>query len=252
MRTVNSFAFNYFLDRLSRTENDPEETKIRLLRGLAEDYFGICNAELVIGAWEKFSEAMDYYPFSVPFLHFGIINYALCYPLKKGPLPELPATADWLEKISTGRGHVAEKKRGEILDYQLGPYTLDEFIKGFTELCSIWKEGIIFLEKALWDNNTRVATEEIDNARMCYHIFQSVLNIHKVYKLRKNWHKSLLAEYKLIAADEFDNLAAALPLLEKDRRFGFHSEAFVWMFDAERVREKICTLSRYQKKTRAE
>ncbi len=243
MRTVNSFAFNYFLDRLTGKENDPEKTKIRLILSLAKDYFGVCNAELVTRAWKKFSEAMDHYPFSVAFLHFGIINYALCYPLKKGSLPEIPTTADSLARITTGRAHVMEKKRGEILDYQLGPYTLNEFIKKFMDLYYIWREGIFFLEKALYNNNTRVATEEIDNVRMCYHVFRSVLNIHKVYKLRKDWNESLLTKYKLIVADELDNLTTALPLLEKDKRFGFHSEAFAYMFDDKHAREKIKALS---------
>ena len=53
-----------------------------------------------------------------------------------------------------------------------------------------------------------------------------------------------LAEYNEISKYELRNMKRVLPFIEKDKRFGYHSEAHGYMFDAESITKKIASLDR--------
>ena len=50
--------------------------------------------------------------------------------------------------------------------------------------------------------------------------------------------------YQKIIRDELENVRAALPFVEADKRFGFHSEAHAYLFDAARMKKKIRALEK--------
>jgi hypothetical protein len=88
------------------------------------------------------------------------------------------------------------------------------------------------------------AREELDNAWVCYHIFRSTWNTFRAFKLRKSWKQAHLPAYRRIARDELANLEAVLPRVERDPRFGFHSECQAYLFDAKGIRRKIRMLKK--------
>jgi hypothetical protein len=226
MISANTAAFNFFLDA---RRLPPRE---QALRQFAKGYFPDCDAELVRQAWEAFGGAMDSYPFSIPFIYTGPVNYALAYPLRPGALTGVSAGRSWVDD-----------KRGDDLSACLNaPYTLAEVIRGFGALAREWKNGAQLFECALAKAQGENAIAEKANAWVCYHIFRSTWNVFRVYKLRLKWTDDLLPEYSRIVRDEIENLEAALPYVEADQRFGFHAEPHAYLFDAAGIRKKLRAL----------
>jgi hypothetical protein len=231
MITANTTSFNYFLNKNVLKDKKTE------LKNFAEEYFPGCDSKETAEAWLKFSEAMDNYPFSIPFLYTSPINYTLAYPLEPGPPDDIPCGRSWL----------MDKIRGSNLDNSLVQFTLEEIINGFEKVHEIWKEGVELFEEALANSKNKYAKDELSVVRACCHIFRSARNVYKVYKLRKNWADDKFYSYLEIIEDEIENLRKVLPLLKKDRRLGFHVEAFGYMFDASSVKEKISLLEKQLK-----
>ncbi len=227
MISANTAAFNYFLNKEKLSEKKFE------LSAFASEYFPECNPKLAAEAWLKFSDAMDYYPFSMPFIYRGVINYSLAFPIKAGEPDNIPCGRSWL----------LEETRGDSLDNSLGRYTLDEIIKCLELLAKEWKKGAILFEKALGESDCLHSDEELNTAWTCYHAFRSAWNTYRAYKLRKEWSKEKMPDYILITKDERENLKQVINYVIKDGRQGFHGEAFGYMFNERLIRRKISLLN---------
>jgi hypothetical protein len=232
MISANTAAFNYFLSQKKLGAKKSE------LSAFAESYFADCDKKLTAEAWLKFSEAMDNYPFCIPFLYVSPVNYSMAYQIKPARINKKPCGRSWL----------MDKRNGDFLDDCYGEYTLDEIIKGLGILQKEWKKGISILKKALNNSVGKNKEEELSNASCCYHAFRSAWNTFKAYKLRKKWSEAKIPQYIRIIRNEQENLEAALPLVKKDKRLGFHGEAFDYMFNAELIEKKIATLKRQIRK----
>lgn len=227
MLTANSAAFNRFMD----IKNLPGKKKA--LTDFATDYFPGCDAALVVEAWERFSEAMKSYPFSIPFMYNSPLNYSLAYPLEPGPLTGRPMGRSWLID-----------PRGDELKLSIDPYSLPEIIRGLGEVARIWRQGAKRLEKGLKSSDSETAREELDNAWACHHAFRSGWNTYRAYRLRRNWTEAKRDAFRRIAANELENLEQLLPRVKRDARLGYHSEAHAYMFDAPSIQRKIRQLRR--------
>ncbi len=181
--------------------------------------------------WEKFAEAMNSYPFSIPFLYVGPSNYACILPMEPAPLTGKPVGRSWLLD-----------ERGDDLEPALSGYTAEEVIEGFTRLTALWRDGVEQLAAGLKTSSSAHAEAELDNARVCEYLFTSALHFCRVYTLRREWKDGLLPQYREIIAAELENLKKLLPLVEKDARFGYHIEAHGYQFDAPRIKTQIAAL----------
>lgn len=226
MLTANTAAFNYFL-----TGSEHKSKKLAL-EAFANQYIPGCDAKKTVEAWLKFSKAMDNYPFSIPFLYASPINYTLAFPLKQEQSDDTPC----------GRSWQMDKIRGSKLEASLGPYTLDEVIKCLGKLAAEWKKALGLFDAAVKTSRSKHAKDELNTAKVCYHVFRSVWNTYRAWKLTRDWKACKLGEFTKIAKDEAENLAEVLPVLKKDRRQGFHGEAFDWMFTPELVAKKLKSL----------
>jgi len=231
MPSANTVAFNRFLSAARLP------SKKRALTGFARDYFPGCEARLVVEAWETFASAMRNYPFSVSFLYMGPINYTLSYPVRPGQAGKKPAGRSWVDE-----------KRGEWLEPSFWNFTLAEIIRGLGRLAREWKKGAGLLDLALENCDATVAREERDNAWACYHIFRSAWNTYRIFRLRKAWRDDHLPAYLRIIRNELPNLEAVLPIVERDKRLGWHPECQAYLFDAKRIRSKISSLKRQLKR----
>jgi hypothetical protein len=225
MTSANTVAFNTFFNA---PDLQPRDAALELF---ASKYFPGCDAAGARQAWEIFARAMDNYPFSLPFIYYGPVNYSLAYPLKAEPLNDIASGRSWMNDV-----------RGDRLDDCLKPYTLDEVTQGMHEVARIWKGGAELLENALREVDHTHAREEIATGWVCYHIWRSTWNTFRVYALRQDWNDSKREAYLKIAQDEVENLKQVLPYVEADRRFGYHSEAHAYLYDANAIREKIGSL----------
>ncbi|OGV38623.1 MAG: hypothetical protein A2020_03615 [Lentisphaerae bacterium GWF2_45_14] len=229
MLTANTAAFNYFLT------GKKHKTKKAALEAFASEYLPKCDEKKAAAAWMSFSKAMDNYPFSIPFLYASPINYTLAFPIKPGHSDDVPCGRSWL----------MDKVRGNSLEASLGPYTLDEVIKGLGKTCSEWEKGLEKVREALASSPSRHAEDELDTAETCGHVFRSAWNTYRSWKLTRKWNKAKMKDFIKIAKNEIENLEKALPILRRDKRQGFHGEAFGYMFNSELVSKKIKALKDY-------
>ncbi len=227
MLTANPAAFNRFMD----AEKLP--AKKSALKEFAADYFPGCDPENVAAAWEQFSEAMDAYPFSIPFMYSSPLNYSPSYPLQPKPLTGKSMGRSWMMD-----------QRGDEVELSLDPYGLAGTIRGLGEVACKWEKGAVLLEKGLRSSDAETAQQELDNAWACYHVFRSGWNTYRTYRLRKNWSKAKLDAFRKIAANELDNLEQLLPRVKRDARLGYHSEAHAYMFNVPSIQRKTSQLRR--------
>jgi hypothetical protein len=98
--------------------------------------------------------------------------------------------------------------------------------------------------------NSTHAVNETAAVQICYHMFRSITNFCKVYRLRKRWNDDLLPEYQVIITDEIVNLEEVIPILERDSHFGYHIEAHGYQYDITGIRRKAADLNSYARGTR--
>ncbi len=225
MLSANTAAFNYFLS--SESPDDRESA----LQSFAKNYLPDCNPTLAVAAWETFAAAMYNYPFSLPYLYAGPTNYSLAYIPRPAPLNAIPSGRAWLDD-----------ERGDDLSGACGYFSLDEIIAGLERLVPIWRKGVEQFAEAVKNSNAATAVAELANAQVCGAVFHSTLNTFKFYKLRLDWNHDKMADYQAIAADEIKLLRAIKPIVASDKRFGYHSEAHCYMFNADLIQKKIDAL----------
>lgn len=236
---TNTAAFNYFLS--PACPNNEAEA----LENFAVSYFPGCDAGLLAESWRRFTAAMDYYPFSVPFLYNGIVNYTLAY------------TQMWvfgkLSGESAGPSHLIVPRGDELsfaFDYaawgmeESTVFSLDEIIVRLGKLASAWAEALETLKSSLVKCSRLNARNEVGNAAICGAAWRSAFNTYKAYRLRRCWNDSLRSELTAIAADELEVLRAVLPHVENDPRQGYHAEAHGHMFDAASIKNKMLILQK--------
>ena len=227
MITANTAGFNAFLSGTLPQRRDAA------LPAFAARYFPGCEPAGVAAAWLKFGEAMDHYPFSLPYLYSGPTNFAFILPLQPGPLTGKPV----------GRCYLLDE-RGDDMGSAVVDFSIEELIAGFEKLAGLWGDGVTTFGAALQSCPTAQAREELDTATVCWHAFRSTANFCKVYQLRRQWNAGLLKEYQAIVRDELKNLQAVLPILRRDQRFGYHIEAHGYQYDAASVAAKIESLTK--------
>ncbi len=220
MISANTAGFNAFLSGQLPKERDAA------LQAFAASYFPGGDPAKIAAGWLKFGEAMDHYPFSIPMLYSGPVNFAFVLPTEPGPLTGKPVGRSWLLD-----------ERGDDLAPALVDYTADEAVTGFSELAAIWREGLKLYGPALGKSDH--ARSEWNTALVCYHAFRSAANFCRIYRLRLDWSEARLPEFRAIAADEAANLEAVLPILESDPRFGYHIEAHGYQYDPAAVRARL-------------
>ena len=226
--TANTAAFLDFMER------KPLPPRRQALRSFAADYFGGGDTDKIADAWEAFGKAMDFYPFTIPFIYYSPINYAVAQPIR-------PTTAD---KVPVGRSWMDDVERGESLEGAFGCYTPEEVVEGLGRLQAGWREGLELLEEGLRGVRGAHAREELSNARMVGHCFRSAWNVYRAWPLRTPWRKKNGPALRGVLEDELAHLPEAADIAEKDDRLGFHIECQAYLFTAESIRAKVAELKK--------
>lgn len=225
MLTANTAAFLRFFGAKRLPPRD------RALADFAHDYFPGCDAQTVAEAWNAFEEAMDSYPFCIPFLYYSPTNYALAHPIEPKPLDGKFCGRGWMDD-----------ERGDDISRSFGIYTLNEIIKGMGQLHKRWAEGVKLLEAGLAGCEAQTAREELSSARAGAHSFRSAWNLYRAYKIRKDWSDDKKPKLAPIMKDELANLEEAVEVVRADDRLGFHIECQARLYTVEGIEKKIARL----------
>jgi hypothetical protein len=221
--SLNTRAFNRFLG-----DDCPKEEKAALL-ALARDEFPGADVDGIVQAWQLFSEAFEFYPFSIPFIYMSPINYSLALPMRPGPLHEAAIKRSWLMDPRDDRDDPARC---------FGPYTPEEIRERLERLNELWQKGLAQFEAAAAGLDTQTAREELSAARAIALSLRSLRNYLQLYFLKRDWRDEHLPAMLAIAKDELAAVEAAIPVYEIDPRQGFHIEGHGYMVSPELLRTK--------------
>ena len=221
--SANTAGFNFFL-----REDCPRDEE-EALNAFAAEYFPGCDTELVASAWKTFGEAMRHsYPFSLSFLYAGPCNWALKKIPYPAPLANTPGGRSWLPD-----------PRGDRLEESMIDFSLNEIIRGFSEIVPIWEQGVNLLHQGLRFSSSPHVSQELGSAEICLAAWKSVLALYRIYQLRLHWNDTKRPEYDAIIRSERENLYRVLPYVAADPRQGYHAEAHAYMFSAQELQEKL-------------
>ncbi len=227
--SLNTKAFNFFLS----DECPPDEEQALTL--LAEREFPGCTTAAVLQAWHGFGEAFDHYPFSIPFLYYSPINYALALPLRPGPLHDKPIGRSWLLDPRDDRDEPSRC---------FGPFTPEDIAQRLDRMCELWGRALRAYETGLANAGGPMEETELAAARAVHCCLRSTANYFRLYLLRRTWTDDVMPAFLEIARAELEVLDDALPVYERDPRQGFHIEAHGYMVTPDLIRAKARELRR--------
>ena len=190
------------------------------LTRLAKPEWG-SSTDIVVRAWQHFSEGYSHYPLSNQFQYYGPMHAGPAWPLYLKPVLK-PLAPTWKPDFPPS---------GDTIGECLENHTLEEAIILCRQMSEEWNKGIALLNSlrpVFAGNHERLL--DIGLAEALGIQFESGYNILKFYHLRKLLYigdngLDLLKEMKTIVESEILRSERLIELCEKDSRLGFHSEA---------------------------
>jgi len=228
--TLNTRAFNWFL-----SDECPDDEDLAL-KTLPEREFSGCNAERIVAAWHGFGHAFDYYPFSIPFLYYSPVNYALAMPLRPGPIHDRPIGRSWLPD---------PRDPDDDPSRCFGPFSPEEIAERLQKTAGLWADALRLYERGLASAGGPCVREELSAARAAGFCLKSAANYFRLYLLKRAWREECMPDFLAIVRDELELLEEAIPVYERDPRQGFHIEAHQYMVTPDLLREKRRLLRQY-------
>ena len=216
-------AFHFFLS--PKTDWSEKEA----LKAFARAEFPQADPDQLLSAWYDFAEAMEQYPFCIPFLYGSPLNHTL------GLIPH-PGV---LDGRSIGRSWLPDE-RGDSYDGSITPeFPLEAVIARLEKMAVLWDRGMKILAKEL-----DTASLEYVNAAICGAVWHSGANMFKIYQLRLKWSEDALAQYRQLVQQELENTERILPFVQLDSEQGWHLEGDFHSFSAEILKQKIAAIKR--------
>lgn len=220
--SANTAAANFFMDM------DDYANEEEALKAFAEYYFNGCNKEKCLAAWSVFAEAMQKYPFCVPFIYKGVINHSLGLLPPPGPVSGKTVGRSWLPDE---RGDDYHESITDI-------FPLDNIIDNMNYMADKWSEGVALLYEGigkLEDNNSII---EYGNAVIIGKMFAAAANLYAIYRLKLDWNKNSENQYAILVKKQMELIKSALPYVKNDPLQGFHIEGQFYSFNA-KIMENI-------------
>lgn len=201
-------------------------SKYGAIKKVSVEEFGEKASKYVIKAWRIFSEAFKNYPFSIPFIYNGPINYATVYPfdINSKKVKTIPS---WLPLPRDENGYL---KVGDNLETFIGEFKPEFYIKQLEKMAKEWEKGIELLEKAKMDGENERLLKEIDIAKHIYYSFKSTSNIIEFYRILRRYKRNKAKKWKEkiigILKEELEITEKDKEICKRNPEFGYHPEAF--------------------------
>ena len=217
----------------------PAVSRARAVRELAAREFGGAHSVMVCRAWRKFSRAWRAYPFSIPFLYYGPMNYATAWPMSPSD-GKIGAIDSFLALPRNARGRL---RVGDNLETWLAPFGARTAIATLRVMLREWEDGLRDLAGALGEAPRHEALQkEFGIARHVALCIHSTINIIRFYtelrrktQNRKNICRILRQELDIAKEDRI--------LVAFDNRLGFHPEAQTHLYTVADLDYKIRKLA---------
>lgn len=213
------------------------------MQAVAASYFGDVDFEAIGRAWEGFCAAFQSYPFSIPLVYLGLVNYAPAYPLSLT-----------YHARPMGFSHLYQEQWGDRLEDTFDDWSLDEVTAAWGLTAKGWEQAMIPYRQALKPTapnplHERHRREELSCAEMIGCHLASTYNAYRfhAWRLATMKRQGLEAPCTLEADDtaraiwhdDAGHVRRALQCMEADPRLGYHGEAHTHLFTADSLRRKL-------------
>ncbi len=234
----NTCSINTAALKLFAENEELRDDKECFLRTLTESYFGNVDINKIIKAWNLFCASFAQYPFSIPMLYAGPMNYSVAYPL----LPEYYDRA-------MGPSWIWHEPFGDRLDDCFGPFTLDEICQCWALMDCYWTEGLDEYQYALKQSVDENQIRELKCAEMISCHISATKNIFDFHRWRiETMHKLNIQgpcklqvdeSAKRIIRKQIEICEKALKLVKDNPQFGYHQEPHAYFYTAELIKDNI-------------
>ncbi len=215
--------------------------KEKFLRTLAKNYFGNIDSDKILRAWELFCESFAQYPFSIPMLYVGPMNYSVAYPLSL-KYEDRPMGPSW----------IWHEHFGDRLEDCLDPFTLDGVCKCLELMENYWSAGLHLYREELNRAENENQIKELSCAEMIGCHISTTKNIFDFHLWRREKMKkqNLDGPCELTSDDYSKKLISrhiqicktALKLAKDNPQFGYHQEPHVYFYDAKTIKTCIAQM----------
>jgi hypothetical protein len=247
----NILSRNIEVANLLSWKND-YQTPDEILKIVAARDFGEAASDYFVEAWQKFCDATDHYPFQVPFIYSGSLNYGGAYPLIFEKLNKKPPSSWHLFGEIEYRVDFAKwsSEWGDDIDILCRDFGRECTIDSFRMMTDKWGRGIEIMRRAMGKVPEALQVNAESEINVCTAIHSQFISTYNflyfinlrdiMLKTEKRPHKrSLLYKLRKIALDEIKNALVLKECAVKDKRLGFHGEAFGYFYNVEKIDEKI-------------
>ncbi|MCM8804197.1 MAG: hypothetical protein NC833_02960 [Candidatus Omnitrophica bacterium] len=214
------------VSKLTGIMSNENISKYKAIKRVVKEEFGEKTSDYVVKAWENFSESFKNYPFSIPFIYNGPINYAVVYPFNINA-EKVDLISSWLPLPRDKKGYL---KVGDNLETWIGELKPKFYISQLKKTAREWKKGIEILEKGIKIEENERLQKEIDIARHIYFSFKSTSNIIEFYlslrNYKKNKGKKWVKKILKILKEELEITEKDKKIWMRNKEFGYHPEAF--------------------------
>lgn len=211
-----------------------QSDKKKFLSALTKRYFGNVDSDKILKAWKLFCESFAQYPFSIPMLYTGPMNYSVAYPLRL-KYEDRPMGPSW----------IWHEHFGDRLDDCINPFTLDKVCRCFGLMESCWSEGLHLYKEALNQSENENQIKELSCAEMVGCHISASKNIFDFHLWRQESMKeqNLEGPCELTSENRSDEIISrhiqtcktALKLAKDNSQFGYHQEPHVYFYDAKAI-----------------
>ena len=222
-----------------RMSRNPSVSRAAAVRELAREEVGGKGATAVCRAWRKFSLAWRAYPFSIPFLYYGPMNYATAWPMSVHD-GKTGAINGWLPLPRDANGCL---RVGDNLDTWMAPFSAQTIIAALQTILHAWEDGLRDLSAAMGKEPDNIALrKEFGIARHVALCLHSTINIIRFYTALRR-EPGNQEELHLVLQRELEIAKEDRGLVAQDDRLGFHPEAQAHLFTLEDLDYKIRELT---------
>ncbi|MDP8218398.1 MAG: glycoside hydrolase family 20 zincin-like fold domain-containing protein [Candidatus Theseobacter exili] len=229
------------------------ESAEEILQKMAERDFGTRHAEMFMKAWNIFSQATDWFPFSNKFVYTAPMNFGAAYQFY-WEKTDKPMKIPWLlpkeVKYNFKTSSMTKTEFGDNLEDFCSAFGIEQTLKCLEKMCGIWIEGIKLIKSYLQEIPEHLkenAEREYRVAAAIYSQFKSTIHFISFVNLRNQYHEEvnitnkseLLSQLEKTVKLEIENSYFLKELCVKEKQLGFHGEAFGYMYTVDKIDAKI-------------
>ena len=220
----------------------PLRPREELLTRAAAGYWGPQQADSVVAAWGRFSQAFQLYLCAIEVFYFGPITRCPSYQLHLEHEAQRAQPYNW----GLTRDRIRHPYEDQVSRW-LGGFTSADLVASFREMGAVWSGGVDILADCLRTQPDAVDLRRQHAVAAAARLqFLSMANVLEFYTLRdqlanagETERQRMVRRMRAVAADDIDLAAQMKRYVALDCTIGWESEIYDYSYSEPLLEEKI-------------